>query len=111
MHGIMTSESNIKGLGRMTVRRGLFPSIKCQLNLRLYRLHLNRSRGIREATDPTNRDAHRPARKRHFHGTASNRTLHGLSMNTHLPCSPVDKTEWEMLNEEKMRKCFILIYE
>lgn len=32
-------------------------------------------------------------------------------MNTHLPCSPVDKTEWEMLNEEKMRKCFILIYE
>ncbi len=27
-----------------------------------------------------------------------------------LPWSPVDKAQGEMLNEEKKRKCFVLIY-
>lgn len=105
MQIIAASESSIQRLGSLTVRRRLFPPIEGQLDLCLCRLHFNRGGWAHEATGPDHRDPHRPIRTK-FHRTASNRTSCGLSMNTVLPCSAVDKTEGEMLNEEKMRKCF-----
>lgn len=105
MQIIAASESSIQRLGSLAVRRRRLSLIEGQLDLCLYRLHFNRGRWAHEATGPDHRDPHRPVRTK-FHRTASNRTSCDLSMNTVLPCSPVDKTEGEMLNEEKMRKCF-----
>lgn len=109
MQTIRSSKSYIKRLRQLMLSRRFFPSLKGNLDLSLCRIRFDRNRGTHDAEDVSNSKPHSPITRR-LHAIATNRTLSTLSMDASLSRPPVDKTEEEMLNEEKPKKYFLSIY-